>query len=142
MPHIYACNRAPVRAALLAVLVAAALPWGGARAEETPPTASVESSMPVAPAAPETAAPAAETTAPAAPAATAAAAAPARAEPAVTGTRPERGALMTEIEARYGAPTNRQAPVGQPPITRWDYPGLVVYFENERLIHAVLVRQD
>jgi hypothetical protein len=66
--------------------------------------------------------------------------APARAdEPAATAGRPERGARMSAIEARYGAPAERYPAVGQPPITRWDYPGFVVYFEYDRVIHAVLV---
>ena len=64
----------------------------------------------------------------------------ARAAGAVGAERPARGALMSEVETRYGAPASRQPAVGQPPITRWDYPGLVVYFENERVIHAVIVR--
>jgi hypothetical protein len=27
--------------------------------------------------------------------------------------------------------------VEQPPITRWDYPAFSVYFEHDRVIHAV-----
>jgi hypothetical protein len=60
-------------------------------------------------------------------------------DPAVDAGRPARGARMSAIEARYGAPAERYPAVGQPPITRWDYPGFVVYFENDRVIHAVLV---
>ncbi len=51
---------------------------------------------------------------------------------------PQRGLTMAQVEARYGAPRTRQAPVGKPPITRWDYGGLSVYFENDRVIHAVI----
>ena len=29
----------------------------------------------------------------------------------------------------------------QPPITRWDYPAFSVYFEHDRVIHAVARRQ-
>ncbi len=52
---------------------------------------------------------------------------------------PERGQRMTDVEARYGAPTTRYPAVGEPPITRWDYPGFVVYFEHDRVLHAVVV---
>jgi hypothetical protein len=51
--------------------------------------------------------------------------------------RPNRGASMTGVEAQFGAPTQRAAAVGEPPITRWDYPGFSVYFEHQLVIHAV-----
>ena len=57
---------------------------------------------------------------------------------AAPGDRPERGMHMTAVEARYGAPASRYPAVGRPPITRWDYPGVVVFFEYDRVIHAVL----
>ena len=50
---------------------------------------------------------------------------------------PARGASMKVVEARFGAPANRHAAVGKPPITRWDYPGFSVYFEYEHVVHAV-----
>jgi hypothetical protein len=53
---------------------------------------------------------------------------------------PARGMTMTRVESTFGAPSNRVAPVGQPPITRWEYPGFVVYFENQHVIHTVAVR--
>jgi len=53
--------------------------------------------------------------------------------------RPERGMHMSAVEARYGAPATRYPAVGQPAITRWDYPGFVVYFENDLVLHAVLI---
>jgi hypothetical protein len=28
--------------------------------------------------------------------------------------------------------------VGRPPISRWEYPGFIVYFEHEHVIHAVV----
>jgi hypothetical protein len=52
-------------------------------------------------------------------------------------TGPTRGLTMTKVEAKYGAPTQRSAAVGEPPITRWEYPGFVVYFEREYVIHSV-----
>jgi hypothetical protein len=60
--------------------------------------------------------------------------------PAAAADRPNRGSTMTQVENRYGAPTNRHAAVGNPPITRWDYPQFSVYFENDRVLHAVLLR--
>jgi hypothetical protein len=51
--------------------------------------------------------------------------------------RPARGATMQRVEANFGAPTQRSAAVGDPPITRWDYPGFVVYFEYDHVIHSV-----
>jgi len=50
---------------------------------------------------------------------------------------PTRGMTMQQVEARFGAPTNKSAPVGKPPITRWDYAGFVVYFEYDHVIHSV-----
>jgi hypothetical protein len=47
---------------------------------------------------------------------------------------------MADVESRFGAPATRHATVGQPPITRWDYADFSVYFEFERVIHAVAVR--
>jgi hypothetical protein len=55
--------------------------------------------------------------------------------------RPKAGAKMANVEATYGAPSQRQRPVGEPPITRWDYPGFSVYFEHETVIHSVTRRQ-
>ncbi len=55
----------------------------------------------------------------------------------VAGERPARGMRMSTVEARFGAPQNRHAAVGEPPITRWDYAGYAVFFEHDRVIHAV-----
>ena len=51
--------------------------------------------------------------------------------------RPARGMSMDKVEATYGAPTNRTPAVGEPPIARWEYPGFVVYFEHQFVIHTV-----
>ena len=51
--------------------------------------------------------------------------------------RPKRGSTMTEVEQHFGAPVEKHATVGQPPITRWDYAGFAVFFEHDRVIHAV-----
>ena len=51
--------------------------------------------------------------------------------------RPMAGMSMDRVESTYGAPAQKHATVGNPPITRWDYPGFSVYFENDKVIHAV-----
>jgi hypothetical protein len=51
---------------------------------------------------------------------------------------PQRGSTMAQVEARYGAPREKHAAVGKPPITVWDYDGFIVYFEHEYVIHAVV----
>lgn len=56
-----------------------------------------------------------------------------------TAAAPSRGMSMAQVEARFGVPTERYAAVGQPPITRWVYPGFVVYFEHSHVVHSVTV---
>jgi hypothetical protein len=56
-------------------------------------------------------------------------------------SRPKSGMSMTAVESTYGAPSERRAAVGEPPITRWDYPEFSVYFEHDRVIHAVARHQ-
>ena len=53
---------------------------------------------------------------------------------------PARGMSMRAVEQRFGAPVTRHATVGQPPITRWDYNGFSVFFEHDKVIHAVATR--
>lgn len=62
---------------------------------------------------------------------------PAAGRPAVE--TPVRGTSMAQVEARFGAPSQRYAAVGQPPITRWVYPSFVVFFEYSHVVHAVAV---
>jgi hypothetical protein len=52
--------------------------------------------------------------------------------------RPSRGMTMHAVETKFGAPQERHAAVGEPPISRWDYPGFKVFFEKDRVIHAVV----
>ena len=52
---------------------------------------------------------------------------------------PQRGSSMTAVEARFGAPANKAGPVGNPAITKWFYPNFVVVFENDKVLHAVVV---
>lgn len=61
------------------------------------------------------------------------------AEPTAT-ERPKHGSSMTSVEAHFGPPATRGKAVGQPPITRWDYPTFSVYFEYDHVVHAVAAK--
>lgn len=52
--------------------------------------------------------------------------------------RPPAGMSMKLVEERFGTPQERHQAVGTPPITRWDYPAFAVFFEKDRVIHAVV----
>ncbi len=51
---------------------------------------------------------------------------------------PSRGMTMDQVASKFGAPVTKVPPVGKPPISRWEYPGFVVYFEHEHVIHSVV----
>lgn len=51
---------------------------------------------------------------------------------------PGRGMSMTAVEEKFGSPQVKYDEVGDPPITRWDYPEFSVYFEYQHVIHAVV----
>lgn len=59
-------------------------------------------------------------------------------------TLPPRGTSMERVRADWGEPELRHDPVGQPPITRWDYHDFAVYFEYQHVVRAVVFqrRQD
>lgn len=57
------------------------------------------------------------------------------------GGKPVRGMTQARVEADFGSPASREAPVGDPPITRWEYAEFVVFFEHDRVIHAVTKRK-
>ncbi|MBB1472042.1 MULTISPECIES: hypothetical protein [unclassified Luteimonas] len=55
---------------------------------------------------------------------------------------PARGTTMADVEARFGAPSERLDPRGGqkrqwPTINRWVYPAFTVYFEKTRVVDAV-----
>ncbi|MCH2557089.1 MAG: outer membrane protein assembly factor BamE [Alcanivorax sp.] len=50
---------------------------------------------------------------------------------------PTRGMSKAQVRQHYGEPESRRDPVGQPPISRWYYPGFTVYFENDTVLHSV-----
>ena len=51
---------------------------------------------------------------------------------------PVRGMHMDQVEQMYGKSMGINPPVGDPPITRWDYPGFAVYFEYSYVIQSVV----
>jgi len=58
-------------------------------------------------------------------------------------TLPAKGITMAVVEKKFGAPVHKRATVGgdtpkHPPITRWDYDGFSVIFENDRVVDAVI----
>ena len=60
---------------------------------------------------------------------------------------PARGMSMAQVEAHFGAPTDRLDPRGGqkrqwPTINRWSYPGFTVYFEKDKVIDAVANKVD
>jgi len=54
--------------------------------------------------------------------------------------KPTRGMTQARVEESFGAPQSTSAAVGEPPISRWEYAGFVVFFEYDRVIHAVSKR--
>lgn len=52
--------------------------------------------------------------------------------------RPVRGESMNSVQNRYGTANSVRRAVGDPPITRWEYPAFTVYFEHSHVIHAVV----
>ena len=45
---------------------------------------------------------------------------------------------MNQVASKFGDPVTKVPAVGKPPITRWEYPGFVVYFEQDHVIHSVV----
>lgn len=58
------------------------------------------------------------------------------------GERPTRGMSQQRVLERFGEPRLRHDAVGEPPISRWDYTDFSVYFEHDRVLHAVDFRQE
>lgn len=51
---------------------------------------------------------------------------------------PQNGLTKAQVEERYGMPSEKRAPVGDPPITRWVYDDFNVFFEYDLVINSVL----
>ena len=50
---------------------------------------------------------------------------------------PRRGLSQADVRQQYGEPASIKGPIGEPPITRWDYNGFSVYFEYQTVLHTV-----
>ena len=62
-------------------------------------------------------------------------------QPVADGSRPMRGQTAESVESRFGTPDAKVAAIGDPPISRWEYKDFVVFFEYDRVIHAVTKRK-
>ena len=51
--------------------------------------------------------------------------------------RIKRGVNMQTVFKTFGEPTQRRAPIGDPAITRWEYPDFQVVFEKNLVIDTV-----
>ena len=63
------------------------------------------------------------------------------------GNLPSRGMNMAQVEAKFGAPSERLDPRGGqkrvwPTINRWTYPAFTVYFERNKVIDVVMTKAD
>jgi hypothetical protein len=54
------------------------------------------------------------------------------------GVAPARGMTMSQVASKFGDPVSKVPAIGNPPISRWEYPGFVVYFERDHVIHSVV----
>lgn len=54
---------------------------------------------------------------------------------------PTHGDKQAQVIQQFGEPSKRHASVGQPPISRWDYPGFSVYFEQSTVVNSVQIHQ-
>ena len=53
---------------------------------------------------------------------------------------PTRGLTPSQVRQQLGEPQQTNGPVGEPPISSWEYPDFLVYFEGNRVLHTVLKR--
>lgn len=51
---------------------------------------------------------------------------------------PTRGMNKDNVRNVFGEPAQEHSPVGDPPITRWDYAGYSVFFEYDKVLHSVI----
>jgi hypothetical protein len=61
---------------------------------------------------------------------------------------PRTGLSMANVRSSYGDPVKEHPSVStygnpdHPPITRWDYQNFSVFFEHDKVVHAVVHRPD
>ena len=51
---------------------------------------------------------------------------------------PANGMHKDDVRSQFGAPAQAHSPVGDPPISRWDYEHWSVYFEYDLVLFTVL----
>ena len=51
---------------------------------------------------------------------------------------PRNGLTMSQIRQQFGNPKAELPAVGEPPISRWEYDGYSVFFENDLALHSVV----
>jgi len=51
---------------------------------------------------------------------------------------PHNGLTMAQVRQQFGEPAQEVPAVGEPPISRWEYTGFTVYFENDLVLHSVI----
>ena len=56
-------------------------------------------------------------------------------------SRPDRGMSRAQVESEYGKAVKKYSAVGTPPITKWSYQSMTVYFEHDHVIHSVVNRK-
>ncbi len=52
--------------------------------------------------------------------------------------RPTNGQTMKMVLAKFGQPSEKLPPVGNPPITRWVYEEFTVYFEHKLVVNSAV----
>lgn len=56
--------------------------------------------------------------------------------------RPHNGMDKADVERVFGSPFAINGPVGEPPITSWNYDKFTVYFESDTVLHSVLKKMS
>lgn len=54
--------------------------------------------------------------------------------------KPRRGITRSQVRSRFGEPESIRQAVGDPPISAWEYPDYIVYFEHDLVLHSVIKR--
>ena len=54
-------------------------------------------------------------------------------------SRPARGLSQASVKQQFGEPVSQTGPVGEPPISTWEYPNFKVYFEHDHVVHTVFI---
>ena len=52
--------------------------------------------------------------------------------------KPRNGQTKQQVQETFGNPDKQNSAVGDPPISSWEYADYIVYFEYDRVLHAVL----